>query len=80
MLFETRRPKRAPVNTKKPTLKIVLRPKTLSERGGRIRIVLITPRKNADPINPILNFDSQRRSNLSALTQPSIYSSSLTGL
>ena len=61
-------------------LKTIFLPAQKSAIGGMINIVLTYPMKNIEPINPILYFGSHKRSNLSGLTQLSMYSSSLTGL
>ena len=63
-----------------PILKINFLPTILSERGGKIKMVEIMPRKKDEPINPIFILDSHKRSYLSALIQFSMYSSSGTAL
>lgn len=55
-------------------------PNQKSAKGGIIKMVVTYPMKNIEPIRPIFSFGWHSKSNLSGLTQLSIYSSSFTGL
>jgi len=80
ILFENRNPAITITRSTETPTKTGFLPTQKSARGGIISIVVTYPMKNMEPIRPTSFLETQSKSNLSGLTQLSIYSSSSTGL